>query len=490
MIYLNELKTELTKYFVEIVDIISRIMELRGSSFDSMVEINNFLEKSSRSFSEDTSVLISKISEDLNKKIVSIDIMTMKDEISDASQTFLKITDDLELLSYNTICTTMSLGVRGSTIAHISKEIKKNSVDAKNLLETISAIFTSIYDDFKEINTTFSKNSSQVDLMLGDNDQVDEPLEVSSDISKLIECSQFHDIIIQEIDAISNALIECNADDTVCLGRSYGVHELAITKMVDVRNKVIEIFSEIKEIIKEFLYHINTDIQNIIGRANIVKMEFERAKEYSESIEEIVVGLIDMIKFTEKELRLADNGIKTLRKFGKSFRNLVVITAVEVARIGETSLESVVTSMNETERVLMDLVSKLSVSLGIWGELKNGFVSVLAGADVNIAQLRELHSKNKTEDLVSKSIELDFELDNFRNKFSGDTFLRHLDESLIKVNNSFDKIDRLFFNSLEDLKKKIPTSMYSNPDFQYGRSIASITDIMAKEEDQSSIEFF
>ncbi|MCD8490524.1 MAG: hypothetical protein LRY51_00715 [Geovibrio sp.] len=300
MTHLNELKNELTDYFVEIVDIINRLMELRGSSFESMLEINSFLEKSAKGFADDTAVLISKISDDLNKKIVSIDIKTMKDDIHQASGTFLKITDDLELLSYNTICTTMSLGAKGATIAHISKEIKKNSTVAKELLEEISTTFASIYDDFREINTTFTENSSKVELMAEDTENEEVPLEVSSDISRLIECSQFHDIIIQEIDAISNAMIECSEGDAFCLGRSYGVHELAIEKMEEVQAKTTEIFEEIKEVIKEFLYHINTDIQNIVGRANIVKMEFEQAREYSNSIESIVGGLINMIRLTEK----------------------------------------------------------------------------------------------------------------------------------------------------------------------------------------------
>lgn len=490
MIHLNELKNELTEYFIEIVDIINKLMELRGSSFESMLEINSYLEKSAKNFTDDTAVLIAKISEDLNKKIVSIDIKSMKDEITEASGTFLKITDDLELLSYNTICTTMSLGAKGATIAHISKEIKKNSTIAKNLLENISQTFTSIYDDFREINATFSANSSKVELMVGGTDTKEEPLEVSSDISRLIECSQFHDIIIQEIDAISSALTECTDKDPFCLGKSYGVHELAIAKMDEVQAKTTEVFTEITDVIKEFLYQINTDIQNIVSRANLVKMEFETAKEYSDSIESIVGGLISMIKLTEKELKNAENGILTLRKFGKSFRNLVVITAVEVARIGDTSLESVVVSMSETERILMSLVDKLSVSLKLWGELKNGFVSVLRDANINISRLRELHSDDHIDNLLKKSGELDGELEHFRGKFSGDEFMQHLNGGLAKINRSFADINRLFERSFDNLKRKIPQSMYSDPDFEAGRSSAEIIDIMAHENDHSSIDFF
>ena len=358
MTHLSELKNELTVYFVEIVDIIGKLMKLRGSSFESMLEINGYLEKSALDFFGDTSVLISKISRDLNKQVVSIDIKTMKDEINEASTTFLKVTDDLELLSYNTICTTMSLGAKGASIAHISKEIKKNSTVAKHMLENISVTFTNIYEDFKQINSTFEKNSSQVELMAAKAENNEDTLEVSSDISRLIECSQFHDIIIQEIDAISNALVECADHDIACLGRSYGVHEKAIEKLKNVRQTTKGIFDEIKEVIREFLYHINTDIQNIIGRANIVKVEFAKAKKYSDSIESIVCGLINMIAETEKELRKAQGDVKDLQKFSKAFRNLVVITAVEVARIGESNLESVVVSMNDTAYSQLWLVER------------------------------------------------------------------------------------------------------------------------------------
>ena len=489
IINLETVKYELTDSFTEIVDIINRLVELRESSFSSMLSINDFLEKSAKSFGEDTSAMISTISENLNKTIISIDIKTMKDDITESSETFLRITDDLELLSYNTICTTMSLGSKGATIAHISKEIKKNSVHAKGLLENISETFTRIYNDFRSISETFSENSSKVELMYVSKDD-EKPLEVSSDISRLIEYSQFHDIIVQEIDAIRNALDEAEGDDNFSLGKKYGTLELAIEKMNGISLKIDEVFAEIKEIIKEFLYHINTDIQNIIGRANLVKSEFEQARSYSVSINGIVRDLAQMVKASEAELKNASSGIKMLKKFGKSFRSLVVITAVEVARIGDQDLESVVSSMSSTEQILGSLVSKLSKSLDFWDELKNGFSTVLNDAEGGINRLNELHSEEQLEKLFAKSAELDREFEYFDAKFSGNRFIDHFNQGAGKVERAFTDINSILKRSFEEYSSKLPRTIFSDPDFETGRASASIVDIIAHEDQYSSVDFF
>jgi hypothetical protein len=91
---------------------------------------------------------------------------------------------------------------------------------------------------------------------------------------------------------------------------------------------------------------------------------------------------------------------------------------------------------------------------------------------------------------MKKSGDLDGELEHFRNNFSGDEFIQHLNTGLFKINDSFDEIDRLFRKSFEALKRKIPQSLYSDPDFEAGRSSASIVDVMANEEQHSSIDFF
>jgi hypothetical protein len=489
IINLEEIKHELTDSFSEIVDIINRLVDLRESSFSSMLNINDYLEKSAKKFGDDTAVMISKISEDLNKTIISIDIKTMKDDITESSETFLRITDDLELLSYNTICTTMSLGSKGATIAHISKEIKKNSVHAKSLLENISATFTRIYDDFKAINETFSANSSKVELMYAPKEE-EQPLEVSSDISRLIEYSQFHDIIIQEINAIENALVESEGSEVFMLGKKYGTLQLTIEKMNSIQAKINEIFAEVREIIKEFLYHINTDIQNIIGRADLVKSEFEDARNYSISINGIVKDLVRMMGQSESELKNAGNGITQLKKFGKSFRSLVVITAVEVARIGDQGLESVVVSMSRTEQILSLLVDKLSKSLDFWEDLKNGFGKVLNDAERGIVQLNELHSDEHLQDLFKKSAELDKEFEYFNGKFSGNKFISHFDNGTDKVARAFASIKVTLKRNFDDYERSLPRSIFSNPDFEAGRSSASIVDIIAHEDQYSSVDFF
>ncbi|WP_022849680.1 hypothetical protein [Limisalsivibrio acetivorans] len=490
MIELQNLKEKLTDYFVEIVDIINKLVDLRSENFASMLEINSYLEDSAHRFMNNTAEITGNISSALDKKVDNLDVEAMKDEIVESTNTFLRITDDLELLSYNTICRTMSLGNKGATIAHISKEIKKNSNSAKDLLGDISETFGSIYEDFKKISETFAENSVKVDTLTVDEDDDGESLEVSSDISRLIEFSQFHDIIVQEIEAIERAFAEAEEDDNFSLGKRYGVFEIACQRISQVRERTLNTFEEIKSVTSEFLYHINTDIQNIVSRANIVRMEFDKAREYSESIETIVEDLVEMIDSTDSQIRDANQGIHHLKKFGKSFRNLVVITSVEVSRIGDESLQSVVVSMNDTEQVLSQLVSKLASSLKVWEELKEDFGDVLTSAEGDIKKLRNLHREGEIDDLAVKADKLDDELSYFRSRFSGSDFMEHLQEAISSVNLLFDDLDKTIERNFDEYKTALSSASMNSAEFEEGRQSAEIIDIIADSSDHSSVEFF
>ena len=226
----DRLRDEINDCFYQIVNIINEIIEHRTNTFSAMLEVGEDIQKDSHNFVGETEKVVGNISASINKKIDSLNMDQMRNELQEATKTFLSITEDLELLSYNTICRTMALGDKGSTITHISKEIKKYSTTVKNLLDEITTEFSAVYERFRFIAETIIKNNISVDknsLAL----EAMEDLVISSDVSVLIENSQFHDIFTQELDIIDEALHDLNYKDAYEAGRIFGVYEKAMNKL-------------------------------------------------------------------------------------------------------------------------------------------------------------------------------------------------------------------------------------------------------------------
>ncbi len=98
--------------FFEIVGILNEVIEHRTDSFSGMIDISMEIQKGSESFVGETDKIVGVISQDINQKIDNLDMDQMKQDIVDATGTFIEITEELELLSYNTICRTMHLATR------------------------------------------------------------------------------------------------------------------------------------------------------------------------------------------------------------------------------------------------------------------------------------------------------------------------------------------------------------------------------------------
>ena len=487
----QNLKDRLQDYFVEVVSLINMLVDLRSGSFSSMLEINERLDAESREFMADTSLIIKKISESLNRKIDSINIKGMQDEIQESTDTFLVITDDLELLSYNTICRTMSLGQRGATLAHLSKEIKKHSEEVKDLLVGLTDSFGAIYKDFKEITDTFTVNSNKMaDFLDDDVASEEDKLTINSRIDDLIQYSQFHDIISQELDTIYQSAIPDEADDAASMGENYGRMLLSIEKSKAQKEKALNTLREIKNVVSEFLFEINTDIQNMVSRANIAKSHFMKAKNYSGSIEQLIDDMSEMVDNTKKQLTMSESGVARLGKFSKSFRNLVVIAAVEVARIGDDNLHSVVTSMQNTETTLTNLMSKMRNSIEMWSELRSEFEKLLNDASGNLSELSRLHSDKRINNMLETSAEMDEELGRFKNSLNESDIIDKIDDGLDVVASEFDLMIEAAENILAEYDRSIPEEIKQDSEFIRACEQSEIHQVEAQEEDHSSIDFF
>lgn len=277
----NVLKEEINEGFYEVVGIINEIICHRTETFSEMLELSEDIHEGSEEFIKDTGKIIDTISSEINKKIEKLNIDKMKEDIEEATETFIAITEELELLSYNTICRTMALGEKGASITHISKEIKKYSTTVKDLLENITKNFNGMFVKFKNISDSLMDNQlipEQVSIGAEDTEE----LVISSDVSVLIENSQFHDIYMQELEIINDAVSKTEFSDAYEAGRIFGVYEKAISKLDRIKHDLQDKLESIKDVMRDFMYSFNTDLQNMVSKTNILSLELSKISEVSQ----------------------------------------------------------------------------------------------------------------------------------------------------------------------------------------------------------------
>ncbi len=107
---------------------------------------------------------------------------------------------------------------------------------------------------------------------------------ITSDVSILIENSQFHDIFMQELEVIQEALSNIEYSNAYEAGLVFGVYEKAMSKLDVIKYALQDKLAEIKDVMGDFIYTFNTDLQNIVGKTNILRSELHRVNDMSESI--------------------------------------------------------------------------------------------------------------------------------------------------------------------------------------------------------------
>jgi methyl-accepting chemotaxis protein len=453
------------------------------------MDLSEKIQEGSEEFVGETDKIVSGISDHINEKIDNLNMEKMRHDIEDATKTFLSITEELELLSYNTICRTMALGEKGATITHISKEIKKYSTSVRELLETITADFENMFNSFKAIADQIistklgdSANAFKVEA-IGD-------FAISSDVSLLIENSQFHDIFIQEMENINNELGVLNYTDPYEAGRQFGLFEQATGRLDMIKYNLQETLENIKEVLKDFLYTFNTDMQNIVSKTNILRSELSRVHEVSGEICTSIGGMREKIESTTGVIKDAESSIQLLQKQSKTFRNLVVITAVEVARINDDSLRSVVVSMTNTEHELHGLIDTLFNNIGKWEELREDFIYTFVHAHEEMKGICHSDVASDREEMLKDTHSLDVKLDDFREVFSGDKYVSIFDantESLLEIYMQYVESIQESFAIFGD---KLGGDILSNEDFIRGRNEAELKEFFASDGEESSIDFF
>lgn len=485
----EELKSEINECFYEIVGILNEVIEHRTGTFTDMLEIGESIQHGSENFVRETDSIIENVSSKIDGQIGNLHMEQMKTEIHDATETFIEITEELEILSYNTICRTMALGEKGATITHISKEIKKYSSTVKILLEAISRSFNEMFEKFRQVADHLVENQLSPEDTQSEG-RIIEEFSITSDVSVLIENSQFHDIFMQELEIINAAIADNAWSNAYEAGRLFGAYEKAISKLDFIKYSLQDKLEGIKAVMGDFIYSFNTDLQNIAGHSNILRLELNRVNAVSEGVCSSISLLKNTVDDTKGVVKITRNSVNNLGKQLKSFRNLVVITAVEVARINDESLRSVVVSMNRTESELQGLITKLHNNIDMWESLRASFMETFTSAEEDMHSVCSSGIEEERNTILRNSEHLDAQLDTFRTMFMADKYVRYFDSSTEKLMDLFtvynDGIQQIFV----DFNDKLGDDILSDDDFTRGRNDAEIKDILANEDDQSSIEFF
>ncbi|MCD8554452.1 hypothetical protein [Seleniivibrio sp.] len=485
----DRLKKEIDGCFLQIVGIINEIIEHRSESFGAMLSVGEKIQSDSNSFVGNTDEIVRHISDNINKKIENLNMEKMRGELNDATDTFLSITEELELLSYNTICRTMALGDKGSTITHISKEIKKYSTTVKTLLDEITKEFAAVYEQFRYIAENIINsdiNSSAEFLKLDDTDTI----VITSDVSELIENSQFHDIFSQELEIIKDAMGKNSFSGAYEAGTVFGIYEKALAKLDFVKSELQSKLYNIKEIMKDFLYSFNTDLQNIVGKTNILREELMRVHEVSSTICSTINDLQLKTTRSQTVINQASMRVNGLGKQSKTFKNLVVVTAIEVARINDEDLKSVVSSMLSTEQELQRLIAKLHANITLWQDLQTDFSSTFKEAGTHLKYICSSNTSTERDYMLKNTYDLENQLTNFRNIFTGDKYMSFFDTNTEKLIDLFSEFIDNVQEEFEKFNNRLTNEILSDEDFTRGRNESELKDILASEDEQSSIEFF
>jgi len=485
----DRLKNEINNCFYDIVGILNEVIEHRTESFGSMLDVSEEIQHGSENFVQETDKIVGVISSDINFKIDNLNMEQMKQDIVDATGTFIAITDELELLSYNTICRTMALGDKGATITHISKEIKKYSTTVKQLLEIISKNFNEMFERFKNVADHLMKNKLIPDTNSFNVEAIEEYV-INSDVSVLIENSQFHDIFMQELEIINEAVSNIKYTNPYEAGQIFGVYEKSIGKLDFIKYSLQDKLESIKSLMGDFIYSFNTDLQNIVSKTNILRSELTRVSDVSESICSTISTLRETIEQSDKVLRATRSSVGALAKQSKTFRNLVVITAVEVARINDESLRSVVVSMNQTESELNGLIEKLYANIDMWDNLRSDFMKTFSGAEGDMKKLCNSSVSNDRQRIMASTRDLDTQLGKFREVFTAEKYVTFFDDNTEKLMDLFSEFNENIQTIFTNFNDRLGDDILSADEFTQGRNDAELKDILASEDDQSSIEFF
>ncbi len=486
------LKNELNESFNEVVVLTSQLISINRSQISFITELNSKIDNILNNFVISLLNEVEKIYISLTKKMKEIDIIHLKNEIEEATSSFLDITVDLELLSYNTICKTLNLEKKGASIAYISHEIKKHSDRAKILMKGLIDDFNKIYKNYGD--TIKNLELLKQDINLGDRielENISKNLVLKSDISTLIEYLQFQDIYNQQIEKFVEPIIEIQTleDSPKNLGKKLKIYEETIKILIEMQKDINDALTRASKIIKDYVYNLNTDFQNSISKTEIIRITL---KDIFKKGEILLASINSLTKFLKKifiSIDICCRYIKQLEKFSKSFYVLIVLTSIEISRIGEKSMYGLTDFMNKTHKQLINLVDKLTKTIKIWENLAKELEQILNTSKKNYEKFEKIDIEKELENVTRHSELIEKKLDDLREELSKKNYVELIEEYRKIIISTIKSMQNIFEQKLKETKSHIDDSIKNLAEFQNSYENTTLIKVKSKEND-SNIELF
>ncbi len=482
----------LNEVFTDIVVVMTQIVNLADEQIKNIEASSKVIDENVEEFLNDIERNIKEIGEALTKKLVKIDIERLKLDIEDSTKTFMDITSDLEILSLNTICQTKNLGKKKAIISYISHEIKKDSDKANVILRKIKEYFQNIYESVRSITVFFDslKNIQMRDKEI-DIESIGN-LQISSNVAKIMEYSQFHDIFRQQLEKIEAiySTIDWNNDGLFEKGQKLKFYESVIPLLKEMEMDISNTLEEILEAIKDYLYDVNTDIQNMFSKVGLVDYFYRSMDKKRGQLLDYLNELKIKIDALQEGTESISKEINELLRFRKHFFNLTIATKIEVNRLGVNSLQNLVTSMNDTYNNLLALIKKILDTVNVWKEISEDLSitiqeshnTIFAGQnksiDIGLNKMRDVNDKVENE------------LNGIKKLLVEKDYINRVKGYKKQIMRSFEEMISSFEMGYEKIRENLNENDMVSEDFRAGYESIDVEKIKAGEEDLSSIELF
>ncbi len=148
-----------------------------------------------------------------------------------------------------------------------------------------------------------------------------ETLQFNSDVSRIAEYSQFHDIFMQQLNKIEEVYlnIDWNKDGLFQRGQKLKFYESSIPILKEMVSDISITLEEILESLRDYLYNVNTDIQNMFSKVGITEHFHSKINKNRQLLLNNVLELKTKIKSFQKNIQKTAEYSKELLRFKKYF---------------------------------------------------------------------------------------------------------------------------------------------------------------------------
>ena len=420
----------------------------------------------------------------------SIDLKEIKAEIGDHVHRFQELTQGLILASLNLSIKAQRVeGVQGQVLKELGEEMADFLMAMRRRMDEVHK---TLQQSYKELELLMGALSREIAVTTFD--ELKEMIDYIGDlglppVEELIYCSQFHDIIRQEMERIRafwNELYQSEQDISFYrLGRRAALLEELPIQLERVKTLTEQKLDELRDSLREVNYNIRTCCHTVLSRVY-------KTKELAEAINSKVEDLWRRIRALKQDIpRNSDDYAN--RSFVREVLMLHALrTQFAINNNGQRAAEEHGT-LNLIEKVGNDLKNvdqRIVASVTHWQSLAHSVRNIVQELNT---ELQELSGKLDAhlEDLSGFLRNAREELLGLRHTFSQLTqrCMRHIEEA----KRGFGWRSRLILQELERQKQQLherTRAVRGEEEFLKGFNSVSLAKVLAEEEMQSSVELF